>query len=76
MTCQKCKGNRVVHNTVKCSDKCFVTFPSGKEYEGYVPGNLGIGGGDYVKFSHCLDCGQIQGEFPVSGEEPVKEEIW
>jgi hypothetical protein len=26
---------------------------------------MGIGGGDYVAFSYCLDCGQIQGDFPL-----------
>ena len=27
--------------------------------------DMGIGGGDYTEFSYCLDCGQIQGRFPV-----------
>jgi len=32
----------------------------------YAPENVGIGGGDYVDFEYCLDCGQMQGEFPIS----------
>jgi hypothetical protein len=38
---------------------------NGAEHDGYVPEDLGIGGGDYVQFSYCLDCGQIQGTFPL-----------
>lgn len=30
---------------------------------------MGIGGGDYVEFDYCLDCGQIQGTFPVPKHE-------
>jgi hypothetical protein len=30
-----------------------------------VPRDLGIGGEDDVHFLYCLDCGQIQGKFPV-----------
>ena len=35
---------------------------------GYVPEGIGVGAedsDDYVEFTYCLDCGQIQGEFPV-----------
>jgi hypothetical protein len=35
------------------------------EHDGYMPAGLGIGEGDYVEFEWCLECGQIQGEFPV-----------
>jgi len=47
----------------------FSSVLSGHDYFGYVPRDMGIGGGDYVKFSYCADCGQIQGEFPVKLEE-------
>lgn len=36
-----------------------------RDYDGYVPTDVGIGGGDYIRFEYCLECGQIQGEFPV-----------
>jgi hypothetical protein len=52
----------------KCSDLCFFET-NAKESDGYVPGGVGIGGGDYVEFVYCLDCGQIQGEFPVPEHE-------
>lgn len=38
------------------------------EHEGYVPQEFGVGGGDYIEFSFCLECGQIQrgvGGFPL-----------
>jgi hypothetical protein len=64
MTCKKCKSKRIVHISAKCSDLCYVSIAD-KEHDGYVPRDLGIGGGDYVEFKYCLDCGQIQGEFPI-----------
>jgi hypothetical protein len=36
------------------------------ETNDYVPERVGIGGGDYVAFEYCLDCGQIQGRFPIA----------
>jgi hypothetical protein len=38
---------------------------NGKDNDGYVPDDLGIGGGDYVEFDMCLTCGQVQGKFPL-----------
>lgn len=35
------------------------------EHQGYVLDKLGIGSGDYVGFKYCLDCGQLQGQFPL-----------
>lgn len=26
---------------------------------------MGIGGGDYFEIDLCLDCGRVQGEFPL-----------
>lgn len=42
----------------------FSAHIDGKRHEGYVASDMGIGGGDYIEFGYCLDCGQIQGEFP------------
>jgi hypothetical protein len=33
--------------------------------EGYLPSDLGIGGGDDMRISVCLDCGQLQGTWPL-----------
>ena len=68
MSCQKCGSDRTASMSAKCSDCCFVKIGSG-EKSGYVPRDMGIGGGDYVKFHWCLDCGHIQGEWPVPKTE-------
>jgi hypothetical protein len=60
MNCEKCKSKRVASVMAKCSDMCSVTL-GGLEAEGYVPRDMGIGGGDYIEFEYCLDCGVIQG---------------
>jgi len=68
--CQRCRSNKVVYVQAKCSDR-FSLFHNPPDdgtpidYEGYVPMYMGIGGGDYVEFGYCLNCGQIQGDFPI-----------
>ncbi len=67
MNCQRCNKPQIVTITAKCSDCCFVDYPDGREHQGYVPNDLGpIGSGDYVEMAYCLNCGQIQGTFPVA----------
>jgi hypothetical protein len=63
MACQRCKSERTARLGSKSSDLNMVCIGN-KEHDGYVPYGLGIGGGDYVEFDWCLDCGQIQGTFP------------
>lgn len=64
MACQKCNSEKLASVGAKCSDLCnFET--TGFEHHGYVPEGFGIGGRDYVDFTYCLDCGQIQGKFPI-----------
>lgn len=77
MKCQRCKSERVAFINAKCSDCC--SWGVGDESDdGYVPTDMGVGGDDYIEFDFCLECGQIQGEFPLppttieTGEE--KEE--
>ena len=53
-TCLRCGSPRLAH----CTD------PAGEHRSGYLPRDLGIGGED-VHFVCCLDCGQIQGRFPL-----------
>ena len=71
MKCQRCKSERTMSVTCKCSDRFYAFMgeegdkPDGREHDGYVPKDLGIGGGDYIDFEYCLDCGQIQGKFPL-----------
>ena len=62
---------RIARVSAKCSDMCNVLFPGKEDYtDGYVPGKIGIGGGDYIEFAWCLDCGMIQDDsFPVQVPE-------
>ena len=53
MQCQTCKSDRVVEITSKCSDLCFTTY-KGREKDGYVPQDIGIGGGDYVSINFYI----------------------
>ena len=49
---------------------------AGHHVDDYVPRDLGIGGGDNVQLAYCLDCGQIQREFPLlmaKMEEPPRD---
>jgi len=71
MSCIRCKSERLVHIAAKCSDCCHTEINS-KELDDYVVSDIGIGGGDYVELSYCLECGQIQGTFPI--EKHVLEE--
>ena len=81
MTCQRCKSERVANISGKCSDLCFVSI-NGKEKDGYSPQDMGLKNdyGDYVAFSWCLECGQIQGKFPVATceleQQETEEEEW
>lgn len=72
MSCQnqKCKSDRLVSINAKCND-LFDAEHNDNNYSGYVPGDLGIGSGDYVEFEYCLECGHIQGDFPM---QPAKIE--
>lgn len=64
MSCFKCKSDRVASIGSKSSDLNAYTI-DGVERDGYVPHDLGIGGGDYVEFDWCLNCGTIQGDWPL-----------
>jgi hypothetical protein len=39
------------------------------QHTGYVPIGLGIGAGDYIRFSYCTGCGKIVGEWPIAIED-------
>lgn len=74
--CMRCSGSRLADILARCSDMCSVEL-GGRRRHGYVPRDLGIGGGDDVGFVYCLDCGQLQGRFPLPRtrmEEGEREE--
>ncbi len=64
MQCKKCGSNRVAIVNGKTSDMCQVIL-AGNDQDGYVPHDMNIGGGDYLEFEYCLQCGQMQGQFPL-----------
>jgi hypothetical protein len=66
-----CGSERILSVSGKVSDMCDVHIGD-ISHDGYVPSGLNIGGGDYLEFSVCLDCGKQQGTFPVT-EEAVNE---
>ena len=64
----KCESERLAELSAKCSDLCDYEVADGRGCDGYVPCDVGIGGGDYVQIIYCLDCGTIQGNFPIAEE--------
>jgi hypothetical protein len=64
VSCQRCKSHRVASVSGKCSD--LGSFGLGSiDHDGSIPDEVGIGGGDYIEIDYCLDCGQLQGEWPL-----------
>lgn len=72
MAC-KCGSTRILSVSGKTSDMCFVQYQGAKR-DDYVPDGLNIGSGDYLEFSLCLECGKVQGDFPIA-EEKVQEAL-
>lgn len=78
MSCA-CGSERLVTGGGKTSDMFnarMVHHDRKETHHGYVPGDLGIGGGDYIELMWCLDCGRIQGSFPLPAaqlEKPKEE---
>lgn len=71
--CQRCKSNRIIDINGKTSD-CFCASYKDLEYDGYAVNHIGIGDdSDYIEFSYCLECGQIQDNFPVFEEQVIKQ---
>ena len=67
--CQRCKSARIARIIVTSKDHNITTLP-GHTIVGYPPAGVGLGAaGDDIRFAWCLDCGQIQGEWPVFPEE-------
>jgi hypothetical protein len=70
-----CGSKRIASVNGKTSDCCCVHYKNA-DSDGYVPGDIGIGGGDYIEFDYCLDCGRIQSkEFPIKEEAFEQEEF-
>ena len=77
MAC-KCGSKRIADISGKSSDCNNISIggTTVDVHSEYVPRDMGIGGGDYLRFSFCMDCGQMQGTFPIPEtelEETAKE---
>lgn len=71
--CTDCLSERIMWVSAKCNDMCQLKIGD-KEKDGYVPDGIGIGGGDYIEFEYCLECGKIQYAFPVIENHVFKDE--
>lgn len=65
MVCTRCPSKRILYVRAKIADDGCYTSIYGNEVTGVVPSGLGIGVGDYIELSLCLDCGQVQAVFPL-----------
>ena len=66
MQCQSCRSFHLARVSGKTSDMFnFSLTRTGQEYHGEPFKESGIGSGDYIEFTYCLNCGQIQGSFPL-----------
>jgi hypothetical protein len=72
MNCSNCRSTRVLRATAHCSDlfTCVVGLCT---YDGDVPYDLGIGGGDDMTIFLCLNCGHVQGAWPLPESEIEKQ---
>ncbi len=64
MKCQRCNSGRIMSITAHAKDLHTVQFED-YEYDGYLPSDLGVGGGDDTTIDYCLNCGQLQGQWPL-----------
>jgi len=57
-----CQHERKVSVNGKCSDLALVTYHDGTETDDGMPyPNFGLGSGDYVEVTVCIDCGTVIG---------------
>ena len=53
--------SRIIKIQAHSRDCNFITFPNNETHDGYVPKNLGIGGGDEINLEIDIDTGKIVG---------------
>lgn len=77
MSCQRCRSERLLDASGKSSDRNDFTLAGRGLDECYVISGCNIGSVDYYAFRLCLDCGQMQGEWPVPKLECEQEaRLW
>ena len=60
-----CGSERIANVSGKTGDLISVRLGENEIAGEGVPDDMGIGGGDYIRFRYCLDCGRIHGDFPL-----------
>ena len=74
MTCQRCDSDRILDVISHAADKHAITINGYHPAPDYLPDDLGLGhGGDDLDISVCLECGQLQGDFPLDETEIERE---
>ena len=69
-----CRHERRIEVCTKSRDSNFIVLGD-EEHDGYVPTHINIGGGDYLKFTYCADCGYIlSGVWPLPQNLVLSEE--
>ncbi len=72
MQCQRCKSGRVLVASSHGRDCHCVQIKNNSIEADYLPRDLGIGGGDDMEIEVCLDCGQLQGTWPLATSQLEK----
>jgi hypothetical protein len=79
VNCQTCDSIRLLEFNTELSEECHI-FIGDHEFKGDLPVDIGLSDrDDMIAFIYCLDCGQIQDDFPLeptiieSEEEPEEE---
>ena len=63
--CQTCKSDRVGFTYFALGSHLSLTI-NGDVYQGEVPMDTNLGQGKSVRLSICMDCGQVQGKWPMT----------
>jgi hypothetical protein len=70
--CTECRSQRLVSVLSHAADRHLVKMGN-VEHCDYLPKDMGIGGGDDNHFTLCLNCGQVQGAWPVAETQIEKK---
>lgn len=72
MKCGKCGSKNVYEIITKTNDESIRVYKGKKQY---ITNDIeNIINGEYIEFNVCLDCGHIQGKWPVKfGLESIEE---
>lgn len=75
MNCQRCESDRVLIIGGHGQDRFYATFQD-YEKDGYAPHIENVCGGDDINIEVCLECGQMQGTWPVKENPPDEDDRW